>query len=595
MLRIIGYILLSSTVCLAQNHLEVIYPEDGQHIPAVDSTFIFGNTGADADLFINGHDIDVHSDGGFLAFLPVKTGSFQFNLVSDLNGDTSLATVNIFVGPIADSSDDFIKLSSLAPSGRTVLLPSESFEFSFKARGYGRAFCCFENDANWTQMYPDVKPWQYESVFGEIPKASDSSVYITYTAIMRIDGMVDSSRVYYMYENDICDSTGILQWTEFEIDSTDFYVVRLDEYPKQVVVLVGGNPHIIRVAPAKGYKLVNQPAGVRFRYLGETPDYYQVMLADNVYGYVKKIDATLEPVGTSLPGGEVSFVIVNNFNRYVQVSMNIGDKLPFEVRQDGNLMMIDIYGLTSDTDWIRLNDTQRYIKSIWWSQPQNGIYRLNIRWSDEHFWGYKCYYEDDNFIVQLKKRPPSKGLFHSRVAGLRIALDPGHSHDPGAKGPTGLQEKDANLWIAYELRKILLDKGAKVLMTRMGHEDIGLYERVDMATKWDADILISIHNNALPDGVNPFTHNGASAYYYFNQSRPLAEAIHKHLLKKTGLPDHGLYYGNLALTRVTDCPAVLVECAFMMIPEQEAMLKTDKFQRKCAKAIYEGICEYLGD
>jgi N-acetylmuramoyl-L-alanine amidase len=47
------------------------------------------------------------------------------------------------------------------------------------------------------------------------------------------------------------------------------------------------------------------------------------------------------------------------------------------------------------------------------------------------------------------------------------------------------------------------------------------------------------------------------------------------------------------LTRVTDCPAVLVECAFMMIPEQEAKLKTDKFQRKCAGAIYKGICDYL--
>ena len=130
-------------------------------------------------------------------------------------------------------------------------------------------------------------------------------------------------------------------------------------------------------------------------------------------------------------------------------------------------------------------------------------------------------------------------------------------------------------------------------MTRMGHEDLDLYKRVDMATKWGADLLISIHNNALPDGVNPFTHNGTSAYYYFNQARPLAEAIHKRMLKATKLPDHGLYYGNLALTRVSDCPAVLVECAFMMIPEQEAKLKTDKFQRKCASAIYKGICDYL--
>lgn len=592
MFRIITCLLLSSAACFAQDHLEVIYPEDGQQIPIVDSTFIFGNTNPDAKLYINGANVDIHPDGGFLAFLPVEPGVFQFNLLSDLDGDTSLATVNIFVGPVADSTDSFIIPSSQAPSGRTVLSSSEPFEFSFKAEAGGRAFCSFENSTIWTQMYPDVKPWRYESVFGEIQKATDASGYITYTAFMRVNGMEDSSRVYYMFEEDIYDSRSVLQWTEFEIDSTDFYVVQLDDYPGRVITLVG-RPHIIRTEPDKGYKLVNQPAGVRLRYIGETPDYYRVLLADNVSGYVKKIDAVLEPPGTSLPEGEINFVTVNNYSGYVQVSMRIGDKLPFEVRQDGNLMMIDIFGLTSDTDWIRLNDTQKYIKSIWWSQPQNGIYRLYIHWSDEHFWGYSCYYEYDNFIIQLKKKPPSKGLFHSRVAGLRIALDPGHSHDSGAIGPTGLKEKDANLWIAHELRKILLAKGAEVLMTRMGHEDVGLYRRVDMVTKWDADLLISIHNNALPDGVNPFTHNGTSVYYYFNQARPLAEAIHKHLLKKTSLPDHGLYYGNLALTRVTDCPAVLVECAFMMIPEQEAMLKTDKFQRRCARAIYKGICEYL--
>lgn len=592
MFWIIACLLLSSTACLAGNHLEVIYPKESQQIVAVDSTFIFGNTNPNAELYINGHNVDVHTGGGFLAFLAVESGVFQFDLLSDLDSDTCRATVNIFVGPVADSSDCFIIPSSLIPSGRTVLSYPEFFKFSFRAKAGGRSFCRFENDTAWTRMYPDVKSWQYESVFGKIPEATSFPDYVNYTAVMRINDMRDSSRVYYMFEENIYDSTGILQWTEFEIDSTNYHIVRLDDYPGRVVTLVG-SPHIIRTAPSKGYKLVNQPAGVRFRYIGETPDYYHVLLADNIFGYVKKIDAVLEPAGAPLPGGEVSFVTVNGYSRYVQVSMRIGDKLPFEAIQDGNLMMVDIFGLTSDTDWIRLNDAQRYIKSIWWSQPQNGIYRLNIRCPDEHFWGYSCYYEDDEFIIQLKKRPPRKGLFHSPVSGLRIALDPGHSHDPGAIGPTGLKEKDANLWIAHELRKILLAKGAEVLMTRMGHEDVELYRRADMATKWDADILISIHNNALPDGVNPFTHNGTSVYYYFNQARPLAEAIHKHLLKKTGLPNHGLYYGNLALTRITDCPAVLVECAFMMIPEQEAMLKTDRFQRKCARAIYKGLCEYL--
>jgi N-acetylmuramoyl-L-alanine amidase len=318
-----------------------------------------------------------------------------------------------------------------------------------------------------------------------------------------------------------------------------------------------------------------------------------VKLTDNSTGYIRKIDAVLEPVGVGPPEGEVYRILIDDNPKYVLVSMDIGDKLPYEIHTDGSLMSVDIYGLHTNTDWIRINGAQEHIRQIWWTQPQNEIYRLNIRWRDEQFWGYSVSYEDNTFVLKIKKRPDSGGLFRSPVHDLKIVIDPGHSQDRGAVGPTGLEEKNPNLWIAHELRKILIRKGAEALMTRTGHENLGLYDRVDMAVEWEADLLISIHNNALPDGVNPFTNNGSSVYYYFNQARPLAEAIHKRLVKATGLPDHGLYYGNLALCRVTECPSVLVECAFMMVPEQEAMLKTDKFQRKCAKAIYKGICDYL--
>ena len=592
MIKVISWLILLTIPVFSQNYLEIIYPKDGQQIAAVDSTFIFGNTNPGASLVINGVIIDVHKDGGFLAFLPVEKGEFKFKINSYLKTDIRMATINIQVGQFPDSSNSFIDYSSIMPSGRTALMPDDIFEFSLKARTGGRVYCSFDKDTAWTQIYPNTKPWQNASVFGDLESAKGDTGFVAFTGYLPIENIRDSSIVYYMYEHDIFGAGNVFLWKEFEIDSTDYYIVRLDSFPYRVLSLVG-RPHIIRTAPGKGYKLVNQPEGVRLLYYGETPDYYRVKLASNITGYVKKSDAVLEPVGASLPDGEVTFVAADNYPEYVQLSMEIGDQLPFEIHTDGSLMTIDIFGLNSDTDWIRFNDTQEYLKSVWWSQPQDDVYRLNIRWYDDHFRGYGCAYENGKFVLTLKKNLNHGGYFRSPVAGLKIMIDPGHSHDLGAVGPTGLTEKDANLWIAHELRQLLLKKGADARMTRMGHEHLGLYDRVDMAIQWNADLLISIHNNALPDGINPFTHNGASVYYYFDQARPLAEAIHKHLLKQTKLPDHGLYYGNLALCRVTECPAVLVECAFMMIPEQEALLKTDKFQRKCARAIYEGISDYL--
>ena len=74
-------------------------------------------------------------------------------------------------------------------------------------------------------------------------------------------------------------------------------------------------------------------------------------------------------------------------------------------------------------------------------------------------WGYDGYYTGNRFHLKLKSRPQIKG----KLKGLRIVVDPGHSPDPGAVGPTGLQEKDANLAIALNSR-IYCENGA--LMSR---------------------------------------------------------------------------------------------------------------------------------
>jgi N-acetylmuramoyl-L-alanine amidase len=104
-----------------------------------------------------------------------------------------------------------------------------------------------------------------------------------------------------------------------------------------------------------------------------------------------------------------------------------------------------------------------------------------------------------------------------------------------------------------------------------------------------ADVLISVHNNALPDGVDPFTHHGYSVYYYQPQSLELARAIHAAYQRLTSLPDYGLYYDNLALARPTDEPAVLTESAFIMWPPEEAELIDPSFQDKLGATIAEGV------
>jgi len=131
--------------------------------------------------------------------------------------------------------------------------------------------------------------------------------------------------------------------------------------------------------------------------------------------------------------------------------------------------------------------------------------------------------------------------------------------------------------------------GARVIMTRTDSTAVPLYARTTMATEADAHLFVSIHNNAFPDGVNPFRNNGTSTYYFYPQSVDLARALQRELLRELRLRDLGIGRGDLAAVRHTWMPAALTETMFLMIPRQEAALRDPNVIERIARAHYRGI------
>ena len=153
-----------------------------------------------------------------------------------------------------------------------------------------------------------------------------------------------------------------------------------------------------------------------------------------------------------------------------------------------------------------------------------------------------------------------------------------------------------NLAIAKKLKEKLLSLGAAVQMTRNGDENVELADRPKLARDLGGDLFISIHNNAIADGEDPFGQpRGFSVYYYHRQSLPLAEAIHRSYLKNIQLPDEGLRYGDYMVARMAWMPAVLVESAYLILPRQEEMLNTPAFQEQLAGAISEGVLDFFNN
>jgi N-acetylmuramoyl-L-alanine amidase len=104
---------------------------------------------------------------------------------------------------------------------------------------------------------------------------------------------------------------------------------------------------------------------------------------------------------------------------------------------------------------------------------------------------------------------------------------------------------------------------------------------------------VSLHNNAFPDGVDPFANNGTTSFFNAPQSLGLARAAQRELLRELGLRDLGIALADLALVRTTWMPSVLTETMFLMIPEQEAALRDPAAQDRIARAHLRAIESFL--
>jgi N-acetylmuramoyl-L-alanine amidase len=259
------------------------------------------------------------------------------------------------------------------------------------------------------------------------------------------------------------------------------------------------------------------------------------------------------------------------------------------VEEEDHRLTLRLYNALADLNWTRYGPTDPYVRDIRWLQATSDEVTLTLDLSGP-VWGYRTRWSGSDLVLEVR-RPPAIDV-RRPLAGRLILVDPGHP-PLGAAGPTGLREADANLAVSLILRDLLVQAGGQVVLSRSGNTSLDLLPRVKLADSVGAEVLISIHNNALPDGVNPFTNNGTSVYYNHPRSLPLARAVERELVRQLGIRDLGVGRGDLALTRPTWMPAILTEGLFMMIPEQEAALATPAGQRLYAVAVRDGLVTFL--
>ncbi|BCN29675.1 N-acetylmuramoyl-L-alanine amidase family protein [Anaeromicropila herbilytica] len=175
-----------------------------------------------------------------------------------------------------------------------------------------------------------------------------------------------------------------------------------------------------------------------------------------------------------------------------------------------------------------------------------------------------------------------------------LVLDAGHGgNDIGTASPDmEYYEKDLNLNIVLELKKLLDKEKIKVYYTRLKDQKLYLKQRVNLANNLDADLFISIHCNSSKNK----NANGVEVLY---NDRRMKDPMDSELLSKICLEklvntadrykrsivgSNGTYIIGHA-----KIPVALIEVGYMTNIQDLKFLLQHKNQKLIAKGIYEAI------
>jgi N-acetylmuramoyl-L-alanine amidase len=337
-----------------------------------------------------------------------------------------------------------------------------------------------------------------------------------------------------------------------------------------------------------GAKMTFLDTQVVIKVVDSTKDVYKIQLSQNHFAYLPKKNFKADTAVKSQPYYLTGSWKVYGEDKYDYIKISLDEQLPYRSIQQINpsRIILDIFGATSNTNWITQLSSTQEIKNTWYEQTEDDVMRVIIELNHEQHWGYSIYYEEKKLVIRVKQQPPVLEL-----GKLKVAVDAGHGGDnKGTGGATcHCLEKMYTLLFAEELKKALEEEKAAVFMTREKDTTLTMFERVLMLREQEPDILISLHLNSSDQD----TVQGTSTYYRYIGFRPLTQFILKRM-EELGLKEYGNVGNfNFGLNGPTDYPNCLVEVGFLSNKEDEKKILDPAFHKQVAAKIVAGIKDWL--
>ena len=249
-----------------------------------------------------------------------------------------------------------------------------------------------------------------------------------------------------------------------------------------------------------------------------------------------------------------------------------------------------IWTMTENTPYSAVADGNKLIISIYNLDEGNEVCERTFTLGK--FPRYSVCMQEGILYLTFKNCPVTSSNYSNK--NVKIVIDPGHGgQERGAIGCLGDAEKNYNLKVGLQLKKLLQDHNFDVMITRETDKFVSLEDRVKFAKEKDALIFVSIHMNSVPISDDPNLNEGTLTFYFNPQSKNAAKIVSKSLAQDLKVSDGGATQASFAVIRPTEYIGILSELAYLVNPKDVRVYRNKKFVHTSANAIYNGLINYI--
>ncbi|MFN5593008.1 MAG: N-acetylmuramoyl-L-alanine amidase [Aphanizomenon sp.] len=579
MKKLLGLILfnfsLASSVALAEKPLLVVFPSTNYQT-STEKIFFIGTAPPGGQVLIHGKLVKRSQAGHFSPSFPLQLGENIFK-VRYQNQEREIKINRVSTQPELPAGLGFAK-DSLTPATDITRLPGELICFSAIAPPQATVWVNLVNQnitllaqPSFAQLPPDA------SILTGLNQPNLSSL-TKYQGCTTVANAADLGKPQFN-----------LQLDNQRITQTGLGKIEILAPTQLEVAEIASESGVTRTGPSTDYsRLTPLPKGTMATVTGKEGEWLRLD-----YGAWINSKETKIITGAVAPQTVIRSVGYRRLSTATEIRFPLETAVPVSVEQGNNAFTLTLYNTTAQTDTIRLDDDP-LISRLDWQQvsPKQVKYTFNLKKFQQ--WGYKLKYENTTLVLTLRHSPRLNKSKRLPLSNIKIVLDPGHGgKESGASGPTGYLEKDVNLIVSKLLRDELVKRGAKVVMTREDDRDVSLVERQVIINTQEPAIALSIHHNSLPDNGDAENTKGFGTFWYHSQSHSLAVFLQNYVVTNLRKPNYGVFWKNLALTRPSAAPAVLLELGFMSNPYEFEEIVNPQAQRKMASTLADGITKWF--